>query len=335
MLSGGGSEIPRKLLPYFKISAASFSAFLAISSSRYGDKRSDRSQLDAHEKEVQALGELAKQITLSPAAPTTGTMLAVALLANLQELRNEPDLAEWHWTGLKRMVDMNGGLDHLEMDEGVHTFFFWLDALVCSATVVPLGHMSPDNSTMQPRPPEPILELTYLLERISTSLLSDQSPEMSRVGTEASISRVLHRSGLHRDTYTMVKSFRAKLACLLYFSLLKLQYKTSLRNITVYQAIAQEVEHRERGYSVQPEELYYIILALGNQDGLRHLIYAVSRMVYAAKKLGRNDCQVAARLLSAFTSHPDPFDDSNEMLNDWQDLTSRLPTMTKKPLIGL
>ena len=325
MLEGQGSDVPQKWLQCFKMSAASFNAFLAISSSHFPQERGARSSINSREKEVQALREIGKQIALSPSAPTGGTMLGVALLANLQELRHEYLLSKFHWSGLKRMIDVNGGPRSLRTQEGLYTFLFWLDALVCNASVTPLGQPSAEECLGQSHPAHPHQELSLLLEHIISGYPSRTSFEpLNQINN--SISRVLRRSSAMPDEYSMMKTTRSKLASLLYFANLKLEVESASQGIGIYQAIEQEVDQLEAERQVSPVELFYIILALNNTDALCHLTYSVSRLMNAVKGLDRNDCKLVARCLSLFTGLPNPFDDSLEMFNDWRVLCERLST---------
>lgn len=324
MLEGHGSDVPHKWLQCFKTSAASFNAFLAISSSHFPQERGTQSFINTREKEVQALREIGKQIALSPSAPTGGTMLGVALLANLQELRHEYLLSKFHWGGLKRMIDVNGGPRSLRSQEGLYTFLFWLDALVCNASVIPLGQPSAEESLGPSHPAHPSQELSILLEHINLSYISSTIAFEPAKQIDNSISRVLRRSSATPDTYTMMKTTRSKLASLLYFASLKVEVDSTLPEVGIYQAIEQEVHQLEAERNMSPVELFYIILAMNNTDALCHLTYSVSRMMNAVKGLDRTDCNLVARSLSIFTGHPNPFDDSLEMFNDWRGLRERL-----------
>ncbi|KIV94182.1 hypothetical protein PV10_01971 [Exophiala mesophila] len=326
MLEGQGSDVPQKWLQCFKTSAASFNAFLAISSSHFPQERGARSSINSREKEVQALREIGKQIALSPSAPTGGTMLGVALLANLQELRHEYLLSKFHWSGLKRMIDVNGGPRSLRTQEGLFTFLFWLDALVCNASVTPLGQQSAEECLEQSHPAHPHQELSLLLEHITSGYISSRTSFEPPNQINNSISRVLRRSSAMPDEYSMMKATRSKLASLLYFANLKLEVESASHGIGIYQAIEQEVDQLEAEREISPVELFYIILALNNTDALCHLAYSVSRLMNAVKGLNRNDCKLVAGCLSRFTGHPNPFDDSLEMFNDWRVLRERLST---------
>jgi hypothetical protein len=121
---GGGSKIVHDLYCAYSETTAAYNAFLAMVASNYADDKGEAPPLDPIEHENRALREIAEQLSRSPAAPPSNTMLAVALLANLRDVREEYDLVEWHWDALRNMVEINGGIHRLRMHQSLHTFFF-------------------------------------------------------------------------------------------------------------------------------------------------------------------------------------------------------------------
>lgn len=293
-----------------------------MSSLRFSVERGVKPLADAPEKEIRALQAIAKQIDLSPTTPTAGTMLAVALLTNLQEYRGETSVAVRHWKGLKSMVEVSGGVHCLRIWEELHNFLFWVDVLICNGLSVPLGQLSSDNNVDQTLGTQ---ELHAFLNEIS------QQPSTLNTNTGAGgdgcfspIFQVLQRSSPDQSMAGVAKSSRGKLACLMYISMLELHFHKPRGKIPIYQGIEEEVSRRGRVRVIHTLELFYVILSMSNQDSLCPLIYKLSRVMNAAKKLERSDYNICARLLSAFLGHRNPFEDIGEMLGDWQDLSLRM-----------
>lgn len=318
-----GCGITQSWLQCFRTSEASFNAFLAVSSFRFSHERGVKPLADAAEKEIQALQAIAKQIDVSPATPTAGTMLAVALLANLQEYRGETTVAIRHWRGLKSMVEVGGGVRRLRIWEELHNFLFWLDVLICNPLATPLGQMSAIDELLDHCPNTAEL-LSFLTQVRHHPNFSDIHRESCRDEISSPIFQILLRSSVDRTPYAVSKSSRAKLACLMYFSLLELHFHQPRTKIAIYQAIEHEVFTRGQERTIYSLELFYVILSMSNQDSLCHLIYKLSRLMNAAKKMERHDYNVCARLLSAFLGHRNPFEDVGEILSDWHELSLRM-----------
>lgn len=278
--------------------------------------------IDAPEKGIRALQAITKQIDLSPTTPTAGTMLAVALLTNLQEYRGEASVAIRHWKGLKSMVEVSGGVHRLRMWEELHNFLFWVDVLICNSFAVPLGQPSIENYLDQSSTTP---ELFALLAQINKHpSFSKPDMEAGREDFYSPIFQILQRSSPNQSTSAVTKSSRGKLACLMYFSMLELHFHKPRRKSPIYLAIEREVFGRGRDRMIYPLELFYIILSISNQDSLCYLIYKLSRVMNAAKRMDRSDYNISARLLSAFLGHRIPFEDVGEILSDWQGLSSRM-----------
>lgn len=318
-----GCGITQSWLQCFRTSEASFNAFLALSSMRFSHERGVKPLVDAPEKEIRALQAIAKQIDASPTTPTAGTMLAVALLANLQEYRGETTVAARHWKGLKSMVEVGGGVHRLRLWEELHNFLFWLDILICNASAVTLGQISTRDEYLDhcPNTAELFAVLTQVRRHPNFVKLDMEGGKDQNCSP---VLQILLRSSTDRTAYAVTKSSRAKLACLIYFSLLELHFHKPRTKIPIYQAIEQEVTMRGQDRTIYSLELFYVILSMSNQDTLCHLIYKVSRLMSAAKNLERRDYNTCARLLSAFLGHRNPFEDVGEILSDWDDLSLRM-----------
>ena len=59
-------------------------------------------------------------------------MVAVAMLANLRECRHETDLVDCHWSALKQMVGINGGINRLRVHRDLYAFLLLIEAVVLS-----------------------------------------------------------------------------------------------------------------------------------------------------------------------------------------------------------
>jgi hypothetical protein len=81
----GRSPVAYDFLRAFRQTTATFSAFLAMVATRLSNEQGRNPLLDLAELENQALQEVSRQISRSPAAPACSTILTVALLANLRE----------------------------------------------------------------------------------------------------------------------------------------------------------------------------------------------------------------------------------------------------------
>jgi len=220
------------------------------------------------------------------------------------------------------MVEVSGGLHCLRIWDELHNFLFWIDVLICNALSVRLGQISSHKNLDQPPG-------TYELH----TFLTEVSQQPSTLGTDTGdvrdgcfspLFQVLQRSSPDQSIRGLGKSSRGKLACLMYITLLELHFHNPRAKIPIYQAIEAEISRRGRDRIIHTLELFYVILSMSNLDSLCHLIYKLSRVMNAAKRLERVDYSTCARLLSAFLGHRNPFEDIGEILGDWQDLSSRM-----------
>lgn len=317
---GGGSHVPQELLRGCRETTGTFSAFLAIIATYYSVEHGQIPPLDTAELENKALQEVSAQIANSPTVPAGSTMVTVGLLANLRECRHEFDLADTHWSALKQMVDINGGVNRLRMHQHMYAFLLWMEAVVLSATLVTIAQpplVSMYAATVQQ-------ELQDFLGVIRQHLRSAQGhSDRPEARLTDPILRIFRRSSHKKDAYSIAKWRRARFASLMFFAVLQQQTKGSLQDDTCYGAIAAEISGREQLYTVFPEELCFIIIQQTNQDNLCEMTWKAMRMVCAARQLGQRDINTCHRLLAASLRVADYFD-LELVLDEWDDLSCRV-----------
>ncbi len=71
--------------------------------------------------EGHALQILKESIEQSGGAQSNGTILGVAVMANLEECRNNNSVARVHWNALKQMIKERGGLQALWEHRKLHS----------------------------------------------------------------------------------------------------------------------------------------------------------------------------------------------------------------------
>lgn len=324
------SKVSYEFLQCFRQSSASFSAFLALSAWYYTLEKGIKSPLDSDELEGQALKEVTSNISLSPSGQGCGIIMAVALLANLKECRGENSLAEWHWNGLKQMINIRGGILRLRMYEGLHAYLFWMDTLVCNAVDYPLGQSSSALTGECLLPAG--REFVRFHDRIGTNLRA--IPVFEDTGAEFSnpIWTILQRPAYIRGKYAYMKWHRARLACVMYLAALTVWKQPEPNNVSVLRMIEDEILLREQSYPLYPEELFHIILRVSNEEYLYLIIYLVSRLMSVTKQLPLRDQSTTYELLSAFLGFSHCPSTVHVTLKEWEQLSSRFPTVLQSSL---
>lgn len=304
----------------YRESTATFSAFLAIVATNYSDETSDVLPIDVTELENTALRDVANQLARSPTAPASSTMLTVAILANLRHCRREDDLVKWHWNGLKQMVDINGGAQRLRVQEDLYAFFFWLEAVVLSTNVSSLGQL-PGTSTDGKNMKEELFEFLRGVSAKTSMPIGGNDDSCPRLS--GGVLRAMCQPSFKKDSYSMGKWRRAKLACLIYLAALALRATCRLEDDSDYRAIEADVLEREREYIVYPEELYYVLVLLSNQDRVCYSAWMVARFINTIKLLEQRDVNTCYRLLASYLRFTDPYGSDMEHC-EWVELYARM-----------
>ncbi|KPI34374.1 putative esterase/lipase [Cyphellophora attinorum] len=198
---GGGSKLPQQFLRAYRETPATFNAFLALMSNNFTDEEGQAAPIDSAELENKALREVSAQISHSPSAPASSTMLAVAVLANLRECRHEYELVDCHWNALRRMIEINGGINRLRMHQDLYTFILWLEGVVLSTVVASVAQLNTPSSRGAPEPNE----LEAFLCAIDQSLRS-RTDISSRLSPP--LLAVLQRPSHKQDRYSIGKWWR-------------------------------------------------------------------------------------------------------------------------------
>lgn len=319
---GGGSDVPHHLLRTYRETTGTFSAFLAMIATNYSDERGRSPPLDIAELENKALQEVSTQIAHSPTIPASSTMVTVAMLANIRESRQELDLVDCHWSALKKMVDINGGMNRLRMHQDLFAFLLWIEVVVLSKTsvsVAQLPQMSMHVITMQQEFRELFGELRQSVRNME-SAMQDSSPKLT--SSILAMFRLLPHKG---DAYSMRKWRRARLACLLFFAVLCHQDECPLDEDLLYLSIETEIDDRGKKYTVYPEELFFVIARMSNQDSRCELIWKATRLICVVKQLSQRDINTCQRLLMAYLGLSTHIDLAMA-LEEWDELYTRMNT---------
>lgn len=289
-----------------------------MAATRLSDEQGRNPLLDTTELENQAMHGVSQQISQSPAAPASSTILTVALLANLRE-----GYLVHHWKALLEMVRLHGGLPGLRSHGDLYTFLIWAEGVAMDRCPESLGHLAPDhlqNSESQGSR----RELRELLNNINARL----SEQVNHAGAPTSkltspVLLSLQQPPVKKSRYVCTKWRRAKLACLLYFASLNLSTECRLQDHPQYRAVELEVLNRERNYTVYLEELYYITVQVNNDDHNCELSWSVARLVNAVKELDQRDRNTCYRLLALYLGFQDPHV-AAMVSTEWEELSDRL-----------
>ncbi len=309
----------------YRETPAAFSAFLATVATSYSEENTGSEPINTAELENQALREVTHQLSRSPTAPASSVMLTVALLANLRECRHEHDLVKWHWNGLKQMVNINGGVQRLRLHQDLYAYFFWVEAVVLSASVASLAQITEGDTNGGSLKQE----LHEFLQDISTNtptpLSQADGPPKSKL--TCPILRSMHQPAFKSDAYSLGKWRRARLASLIFFAVLATRSEFCLQDDPDYQAIAVDVLEREGKYTVYPEELYYALVRFSNQDHLCQTTWKVARLVNVVKLFVQRDINTCYRVLKSYLGFSDPYE-SRMVSDELTELSTRMIART-------
>ena len=274
--------------------------------------------------ENKALKEVSAQLSQSPTVPACSTMMTVAMLASLSECLSQSDLVESHWRALQRMVDINGGINRLRMHQDLYSFLLLIEAVVLSTI---------SGSIVQPYTVSIYVDvmnqelqdfLSKIHQRFVTSVKTndDFSPRITDP-----ILTVLCQPPYKRDSYSIGKWDRGRLACLLFFTVLDLRSTCLLKDDLCYRAIEAEIVDRAKNNIVYPEELFFVIIRRTIQDRHCQSIWTTMRLICAVKRLCQRDLNTCCRLLTGWLGLPDPLR-LTMLLNECSELSDRVSTFS-------
>lgn len=277
--------------------------------------------VDTDELESFAVQEVSKKISFSSSELEYGTMLTVALLASMKEIREERAVANWHWNALKQMISLSGGVFCLRTHEELHALLFWIDLVASNASNCALGQLScsqgPDGVGLE------IDEFFSFFDSIGYHLSS--VPINSHVTSVPSrILRVLQRPSFYIGKFSINKWRRAKLACSIHISALALGSQSDRRNRSLLNAVDNEVMRREELYEVGAEELLHIILRATNEEYSCELIWFTSRIMNVIKELPSRHLNLCNNMLSIFMGGADCTFTMSSTLKNWESLSTSL-----------
>lgn len=319
---GGGSPVAHDLYRAYCETTATYSAFLATVASNYSDENGEPPPLDPVELETLALRDVADQLSRSPKAPPCNTMLAVALLANYQTFRNANEVVHCHWNALRQMININGGIERFRMNQNLYTLFFWLEGVVLNGVETSIGQNLDTNDGQDDQRQELLgfLDKIRSLARGDLQTVGNRGPRL-----DESISTILSTAPHKKDAYSINKWRNARLACLVFFAAMFHQEEASTWNNSFYQMIEAELLDRQQKCILYPDELYFVLCHVGNQDDVCFLAWKVARLINTIKRLGRQDMHACHRLLCACLGFSDCFA-FDMAFEDWDELSERLTT---------
>ncbi|RVX66503.1 hypothetical protein B0A52_09788 [Exophiala mesophila] len=317
---GGGSQVTHDLYRAYCETTATYSAFLAMVASNYSDENGEPPPLDPVELESLALRDVADQLSRSPKAPPCNTMLAVALLANYQAFRNANEVVHCHWNALHEMININGGIERFRMNQNLYTLFFWMEGVVLNGVEISIGQ-NVDRDHVQDTQNR---ELRGFLDKVRSTArggLQVLGKPAARVGEP--ITTILATAPYKKDAYSINKWRNARLGCLVFFAAMFLQEEVLVWTESFYQALEAELLDRQRKNTLYPEELYFVLCHVSNQDDVCYLGWKTARLINAIKRLGPRDMHACHRLLCACLGFSDCFA-FDLAFEDWNELSERL-----------
>ena len=277
--------------------------------------------MDSDELERYALREVSKKVSFSFSELEYGTVLTVALLACVKEIRGERALAAWHWNALKQMISLSGGVFRLRAHEKLHALLFWIDLVACNASNYALGQLSCSQGTDGVG--VEIEEFISFFDRMGR-YLSSATGNSYVTSVPSRILLVLRRPSFYIGNFSTNKWRRAKLACSIYLSALTLGSQSDRRDRSALNAVDMELMRREELYEVGAEELLHIILRVTNQEYSCQLIWLVSRLMGVIKELPSKHLNLCNNILSLFIGGADCALTMSSTLKGWESLSTHL-----------
>jgi hypothetical protein len=318
--SSGGSSFTRDLFKAYGETTGSYHAFLALIATKYSVDKGESLPVYPTEMENLALREVANQLSRSPSAPATHTMLTVAMLANYRELRQEHELVKCHWSALRQMIGINGGVQRLRTDQALYNFLLWMEAVVLSEVEASISE-SASNSGETERSKSEMVE--FFAKVSAHTLASKASGQVKHTKISTGITKCLSTPAHQRDPYSISKWYHARLVSLIYLAALSLHDASTVEYDTGLQEASADLTNRQQQYTVYPEELVYVFVRACNQDDRCSISWLVARICCDVKQLdqsGKNTCQ---RLLTEYLGYDDPFA-FDLCIKEWEALSATL-----------
>jgi hypothetical protein len=299
---------------------ATYSAFLAVIATNYVKEKGISPPLDPVELENLAIREVNTHLSKSSGVPNESTMLAVAVLADLREYRNEHDKVQLHWDALRHMIYINGGLEVLRRSTSLCALFFWIEGVVFSHVSSSLGQGA-SGADVTVDPARDILQFfDDINESIADSHKLSGKPQHSL--TEP-IRTTMSRKPSRNQAYWLNKWRHARLGCLIYLAVFALESQQAVQKSSMYQAAEVEVLHRSQLYTMCPEEMYHVFLQTCNENDAFRMTLRVAQLLNAIKRLKYRDRHTCYNLLCTYLEYCDPY--TKDMVSqDWSELSGRL-----------
>lgn len=247
-------------------------------------------------------------------------MMAVAMLASLCECLHQTDMVDSHWSALQQMVDINGGICRLRTHRDLYSFLLLVEAVVLRTISGSIAqpqrvssHVSATNQELQDF-------LRKLHQQFGVRVTTSDS---LGPGISSPILTVLCRPPHKKDPYSLGKWHRARLACVLFFTVLDLGSAGLLKDDLCYRAVEMDIVDRAQNHLVYPEELFFVIIHRTNQDRHCQSIWKTLRLICAVKRLCQRDLNTCCRLLTAWLGIPDLFN-LTMLLDECNELSDRV-----------
>lgn len=318
----GRSLFPRELLACYWQDAASFKAFLAHAATLFSLETGLLPPLNIEELMYIAVRDIRKRISDFKQSETNGTVLAVTILANVEEGRNQRENAEWHWRGLKRLLRQKGDFSLLLSNRELHTMVLWREIITSNSHDLCLGHGLDDHPELQYCNEH----LVSFFNGFADFLTLENPSKWTNDGIERSLAGILHRDSSRQCEWTSSMQRRSEIACLIYLAMLAVSANVSIESRRTMEQIRQEVIQREKWEAVGEAELLFIMLHYGDleQKWKTQQLYQLSRCIYLTRKLDMKDWKTIRDILSLFLGVEEGCDSRLEVLNAWKVLSKRL-----------
>lgn len=304
---------------------APFKAFLTHAATLYTLETGLLPPVTADQLMCDALQEVNKCLSNPAKQHANGTLLAVAILANVEEGRQRHGAANLHWKGLKQLLNVRGSLIRVCTQRDLHTMLLWREILTSNSTDVCLGHGIAEHPEYQWCNEHLITFFDTFAMRLKEEE-EEELPETKDDDTRSFLAVVVNRNNSHECNWTSSMQARAEIACLVYLAMLVAAVDSSPDASRRLKILKDDVIRREKWGPVGQAELLFTMLQHGDRENLWRVqqLWQLSRCVFMTRSLPFKDWKTVRDMLSWYVGISEGCDERSAVLNDWKALSRQL-----------
>ena len=292
-----------ELYNLYRKDPVSFIAMLHHSAVHLATLRSNKQTSQTIRFKQQALEAINGRLKTAQSPYDDGTIVAVGLLANGERLWGNSQIAQMHWSALKRMLAQRGGFAGFRDDPAMHTKLLW--SFIALTWPTPENRTSHVDSFSDGAASVPEFadvtssarfrmscdEFTQLVDQRKQQALMHTGPSHQESCFDRTISRirpaleVFDTGYLHPDKVQAVENCR--MACLIFLNLVLTDHDiASATSEKFFKQLLRTIEDEDDDSTLTAEHLLWTLLAAVTLSDHYDRCWKLSRLIGVIKQVG-------------------------------------------------